>query len=223
MRLVCSDYGLDMELEENRVTVLTVENAKFITEIIGSLKNQITGEEGMFVLSDHDKIQRIDKKMNLIIDPFDVSINDRKIINKLHSRLGIIAPDYFQEKEKITADIISLLDEIVLASPFSNLIYNLDYDWTEMFKGFNIRFEETGENLIEKLVEFIRIQASLLEIRVLCFVNLKSYLIQEELQELYKAAFYNKINLVLIESIEKDKLENEQIYIVDKDRCLIVK
>lgn len=223
MRLVCSDYGLDMELEENRVTVLVVENAKFITEIIGSLKNQITGEEGMFVLSDHNKIQKIDKKMNLIIDPFDVSINDRKIINKLYSRLGIIAPDYFQEKEKITADIISLLDEIVLASPFSNLIYNLDYDWTEMFKGFNIRFEETGENLIEKLVEFIRIQASLLEIRVLCFVNLKSYLTQEEMEELYKAAFYNKINLVLIESIEKDKLENEQIYIVDKDRCLIVK
>lgn len=223
MRLVCSDYGLDMELEENRVTVLVVENAKFITEIIGNLKNQITGEEGMFVLSDHNKIQKIDKKMNLIIDPFDVSINDRKIINKLYSRLGIIAPDYFQEKEKITADIISLLDEIVLASPFSNLIYNLDYDWTEMFKGFNIRFEETGENLIEKLVEFIRIQVSLLEIRVLCFVNLKSYLTQEEMEELYKAAFYNKINLVLIESIEKDKLENEQIYIVDKDRCLIVK
>ena len=41
--------------------------------------------------------------------------------------------------------------------------------------------------------------------------------------ELYKVAFYNKINLFLIEMAEGEVIGEEKVYIIDNDRCLIVK
>ena len=40
MKLVCASFGLEMELLENYVTVLVVENAGYLTEIVSSLKKQ---------------------------------------------------------------------------------------------------------------------------------------------------------------------------------------
>ena len=58
---------------------------------------------------------------------------------------------------------------------------------------------------------------------MLCLVNIKAYLNKQELMELYKVAFYNKINLVLIEMPEGEMIGEEKVYIIDNDRCLIVK
>lgn len=223
MKLVCASFGLEMELLENYVTVLVVENAGYLTEIVSSLKKQSDGEEGIFVLVENDKIEKIDKKLALVIDPFSISINERKIINKLYTKLGEIAPDYFEDKAKLTEDAIVLLDKLVVASPFANLVYDLDYNWMELFKGFNVRFEEMAVTLVEKLVEYMHILTNLLGIKVLCLVNIKAYLNKQELMELYKVAFYNKINLLLIEMAEGEMIGEEKVYIIDSDRCLIVK
>ena len=62
MKLVCASFGLEMELLENYVTVLVVENAGYLTEIVSSLKKQSEGsegEEGIFVLAENDKIEKI--------------------------------------------------------------------------------------------------------------------------------------------------------------------
>ena len=80
MKLVCASFGLEMELLENYVTVLVVENAGYLTEIVSSLKKQSDGEEGIFVLVENDKIEKIDKKLALVIDPFSISVNERKIM-----------------------------------------------------------------------------------------------------------------------------------------------
>ena len=58
---------------------------------------------------------------------------------------------------------------------------------------------------------------------MLCLVNIKAYLNKQELMELYKVAFYNKINLFLIEMAEGEVIGEEKVYIIDNDRCLIVK
>lgn len=58
---------------------------------------------------------------------------------------------------------------------------------------------------------------------MLCLVNIKAYLNKQELMELYKVAFYNKINLLLIEMAEGEMIGEEKVYIIDSDRCLIVK
>ena len=53
-------------------------------------------------------------------------------------------------------------------------------------------------------------------------VNIKQYLTENEISELYKLAMYSKIQLVLIEfNMYGKKSEYENIYIIDKDSCII--
>ena len=55
----------------------------------------------------------------------------------------------------------------------------------------------------------------------LAFVNLKTYLTDDELRELYKEAFYRKMHLLLLENSIESELEEEIVHIVDRDLCVI--
>ena len=52
--------------------------------------------------------------------------------------------------------------------------------------------------------------------------NLKSFVTIEEIKEIYKIAFYNKINILLIENYIYDKIEYEDVIVYDKDLCKIM-
>lgn len=52
-------------------------------------------------------------------------------------------------------------------------------------------------------------------------VGLKNYLDKNELIELYHTVFLKKIKLLLIEGNDKENLEGEKKYIIDKDLCEI--
>lgn len=68
---------------------------------------------------------------------------------------------------------------------------------------------------------YIKISSELVAIKVFFFVNLRSYLTQDELNELYKMADYYKVSLILLESIERNERSREKRYIIDKDLCFI--
>ena len=92
-----------------------------------------------------------------------------------------------------------------------------------MFKIYNIKIEETQETLLISLIEYLKILVNYCGIKIVSFINLKSYLSEEEILELYKYSNYNKIQLLLIESTERTILQNEMVHIVDADKCIINK
>ena len=67
----------------------------------------------------------------------------------------------------------------------------------------------------------MQLEKALCGTRLMVFVNLKAYLNEVELEEVYKMAFYNKIQLLLLESVKKDVLPAEKYCIIDKDKCVI--
>lgn len=81
---------------------------------------------------------------------------------------------------------------------------------------------EGGEyNFTEKLVQYMKIMAELMGKKVLVFVNIRSYLENEQIQELIKNAVYNEISLLFIENIQRYFSKTENYYIIDKDGCEI--
>ncbi len=223
MKLVNADFGLVISFSENQAVELVVENPAGMSSIVGDFRRQCEGDEGNFVLSENDKILKPDKVLDIIINPFELSFNERKIMNKLYVQLEEFATDYYERKEELHRQIILLLEDILMATPYHNIVYNLECDWTSLFKLYNIRFDDQAVSLLEHLVEYIKLIAYLTDIRLLCFVNIKDYLAQEEVTELYQSAFSHKINLLLIESKEYEERMDEKIFIIDKDKCLIIK
>lgn len=223
MKLVNVKYNIEIILEENKVDVLVVESPQIMTEIVSGIQLQCNGEEGDFVLSNGDKILKMDKCMSVVINPFSINLNEKKIVSKLYSELKVIGNEYFVEKEEVNSKVVQLLDRIVSDTMYNNVVFDLNLDWDGLFKLYTVKIENSAESLLENIIEYTKILSRLCEIKIVCLVNIKSYLDEEEIKQLYEMAFYNKIQLLIIESNEKTRIDNENIYIIDKDKCLIVK
>ena len=96
-----------------------------------------------------------------------------------------------------------------------------DFNLQSLFKALEVEFEAGEGNFLEGLVYFLDVCSKFQKIKILTFVNLKTYLTSEELHEFYKEAFYRKIQLLLLENNIVDELAEEAVSIVDADLCLI--
>ena len=101
MKLVNAITGLSIELCENQVNVIAVESPEVLTTYISELKRQISGEEGQFVLSDKD-VCRIDKMMEIIVDPWTIDFNSKRIKTKLLQLVKEEADEYFYDRFIVT-------------------------------------------------------------------------------------------------------------------------
>ena len=164
-----------------------------------------------------------EKVMEIVVDPFSLDFNNRKILQKLYKEWTLEANEMFQKKTEINTDIINVLSQLQLNSLYGEIKYNLEFSWEDIFKIYQVGFQTEGEGILEKLLSYMKILSGLLEIRILCIVNLKTYLSEEQLKEVYQMAFYCKLQLLLIENREQSNLEGEKTYIIDRDRCLIIK
>lgn len=223
MKLVYTKYQLKLELKENIVNIVIVENSSIYTELIWDLYKQCNGEGGGFILSEENKELKIPTNIELCIDPFSIDFNNRKILNKLYQELEEIGKNYTYEKSMINSKIVTYLDKIIFQSKYNNLVSNLDIDWISLFKIYDVKLDKTYMSILEKLIEYIKILINICNISILCLVNIKSYLTDLEIQQLYEMVFYYKIKLILIESSERRYNEYEKVLIIDQDMCLIYK
>lgn len=216
-------YGLCIEFRENEVNTLVVEKPEIMTDIVSGLYDQCNGGDGDFTLSIEGNIVKPNKALDLVLNPLLIKINDKKIINELYSRLELNAFDHIEEKYKINSEIIVFLEKIVSKIPYSSIDYALDFDWSGLFKLYNIHFDEDYDCLAGKVSEYIKILNMMNSVKLLCLVGIKAFLSEEEIMEVFRMAFYNKISLLLIESYDQKQLSKENVYIIDKDSCLIIK
>lgn len=223
MILAYSKLNLRIEFIENTVNVLVLEDPVQFSEIIYLLKCDEKEVESPFVLSESDKFLQISKEMEIIVDPFSIDFNSKKIQQQLYKEMGMIATDFDVEKAEVNGKLLYLIEGIQDSLRYQNITYNLEFSWENLLKLYQVRFEPMCEDLLGRLIEYIKIASNLLNLKVIGFVNLKLYLTEEQLHNLYEIAFYNKVNLLLIENIEKPQLKEEKIHIVDTDKCIIVK
>lgn len=221
MRLVYADFNLAFELRENEAMVVIIENQHLFAEIVNELIQQCAGQDGGFVLSDSDKIKTISKEMQFIMNPFLIDCNEKKIIQKLYQEIELVAlEEYIEYMSSVHSEIINCLDKLFAAVPYV-VSYNIDQNIPSLLKAYNVQIDAAAENLLEKLINYLRVLNQLCHIHVIGFVNLKTFLSDEEVMQLYEFAFYQKIQLILFENVQKSVLQGEKTCIIDKDQCII--
>ena len=151
-----------------------------------------------------------------------MDINSRKALTGLYNELGkqgLNEENYLKTcrlKGQIAEYIYDLLNQADYALKFQD-----DFNLQSLFKALEVEFEAGEENFLEGLVYFMDVCSKVQKVKILTFVNLKTYLMSEELHEFYKEAFYRKIQLLLLENDIVDELAEEAVSIVDADLCLI--
>lgn len=210
--------------EENRFPVWIVEDQTTFSALIAEIKQQISADQGLFVLSEGMDILSLHKCAELIVDPFALELNTKVILGKLYKRLGdtAVTEDYYLQTETLRTSLYGYLEEL-FASESLPLTYKDSFDIAHLLRDVEVRINCEEQCLAEMLPDYMRTATELGGIKLFILVNLKCFLSPEELTELYIYASYEKINLLLLENTyKKSYSDHERIILLDSDLCRLI-
>lgn len=209
-----------LNFDENRVNVIIIENRAELRRFILSLLDQIEGQPGELVLGHNGDMLEMSKNAILVTDPFSLDFDSRKLLTKITQDVCAAGNEY-------SAELYTLINQLnVLAAKISrSLSYDAAFEpvdsWDELIRimGFHIDREEMS--FPECLLEYMKLQRLFFNKKLFVFYNLKACLSHEELNLFYKNVFYEKLNLLLVEDIQREgSLVCESRIIIDKDLCV---
>lgn len=218
MILAIPELASPIPLDENRASVLVVENPQVFCGIIQQLSAQYAGEEGSLVLSQSGKTLSFEKDVLLLRDPFALDVNDRKILTAL---INAVKKEAAETCYKETVELEQRLREYAELL-LQAVTYPVDYtvDIYALLKNLGMRMSSDG-SLFERVNDYLRAAQELLKIRLTVLVGFKAYLTENELKLLYRDAFQHKLRLLLIEPFQRPPLDCEYTVCLDTDRCEI--
>lgn len=223
MKLVHKDFKFVFRFDENTRNLLVVEQPSIFVKVVKEFLAENEEESG-FVLSKNEAFIKLKEHLACIINPLAISLNERKLLNKLGEILKkeILSSDLLIENNQVVAAMEHYALHI-LQSVDWDLTYSDRIDVQSLLKFMGIQFSENQEMLVEKIIDYLKAAHELLDIKCFVFVHLLSYLSDYELEKLYEYAEYQKIHILLLESSQPEDIEKfSDIVIIDKDACEIV-
>lgn len=222
--MILSHFDLEkpIELNSSVVNVLVVENETKFFDFCKEFAVQSKGGDGGFALFDENEKLSVARDVKFVYDFFDVSFGDRRAQNGLICCLEQIAESSLAaEYADLTEAVFSFLEKLNGETDFS-IEYNSDGSLPSLLKAYGVRWQEEHGSLLETLVSLIHFNARILKTKCFVFANLKCFLSENDLRNLYYEAGLEDVCLFLLESSLKAKLDGEFVTVIDGDLCEIV-
>lgn len=208
---------------ENEVQVLAIENQHAFTSFVSELVDQTNGSEGDFVFSREDVPVALSKEAEIIINPLNLDCNQRRIVNRLFTILSDLAigEDFYLETVTLRGAICQYIQKLTEGVPFP-LAFNEEPGINDILKAAGVHFDFESSSFLSRLIDYFTVLQDFCHISLFVLVNIKTWLNQDDLLQLYKDAEYKKYTLFLIEnSVQKSELPQEVLRIIDDDLCEI--
>lgn len=167
MKFVHGDLSGEIVNEQKECVEWIIEAPELFAKYVGKLYRQINKYEGKFVLSENNKEIDIAKHSEIIINPLSVEINNKKIVNKLYEELNKLSSNevlYMQ-----TLELTKLIQEYLLdLEQETNYIleFNNEVEMSALFKAVDLKYEDSEEDFLERLVKYIKTLGNLLSIKL---------------------------------------------------------
>lgn len=222
MKLRINGFENEIIFTDKNINILEIKDSKFFTHVIDILNQKInetneTENNEIFLLDENEDELKIEKEMYLIFDLFNIDYNNRKILNKIYDIINrniknTQESDIYEMVFKLRNYLIQEINEL----PFE-FVMKSDINIPEVLKLFDLKIDKKNYiNLLERTEILIDLLSILNIAQILVIPNLKMYLSDEELIELYKYSLYNNIKLLIIERECKNKLQYEEIFRIDE-------
>ena len=220
MKLKINGISNEIYFNNENITILEIKDTKCYSHIIEVINNAINGEETneIFLVDDENNEMNISKEMYMLIDLFNIDFNSKKILNKLYDKIAENI-DKMEDIEfkNMLVNLRNYIIQEVNELPFEFIMED-EPESVDILKLYNLKIDNLNYKSILERVEFlIDILATLKISNILVIPNLKIYLSEEELVELYKYSLYNEIKLFLIEKETKEKIKYEKILLIDEN------
>lgn len=220
MKLKINGFENEIAFDQEYINILEIKNSQCFSHIIEILNEKINGfdSDEIFLLDESENELNMSKEMYMIFDLFNIDYNSKKIINKIYEIISDnISKNQDYEIENMTTKLRNYIIQEINELPFEFEMKS-ELDIPEILKLYNLKIDSSNYTTILERVELLIDIISTLDIaRILVIPNLKTYLTEKELVELYKYALYNNVKLLLIERNNINKLKYEKILSIDEE------
>lgn len=221
MRYADAEIGIDLELKNDCPSFMIIENPKTKRAIVEDFWKQTQGYEGNAILSHNGKELSFSKQIEVILNPFNIDFNSRKIKAKLLEEATEVLLEYeYHFYLQIKSETMDLFERIIERMPYP-LNYKMQTDPCSFLKTGDICIETDEMNIPERLVFYMQIMRQVCNVKVFILIDICDYFDCEELSELVKSSVYSDIVLLFIESKECYNIKEKRTVIIDKDDCII--
>lgn len=190
-----------IQLNDEKVLSIEIENKNYFYRLISNLYSTINSEivEEVTVYDNEDKELNISNKAKIFINFFNFEFDSKKYTNEINKY--IISEMDENDKINLLKSYNKLIETFIKILNKSDLPLQILEDITVDNIIKNLKLTINSKNsLLDNLMLLIELEKTLKTNNLLIFVNLKQYLTNQELIELYKYSIYNKIKILIIDS-----------------------
>lgn len=219
MKLCIKYLDNNLVLNTSEVCALEIENKRYFYRVVNDLymaSNENISDD-IVLLDKNDKEINISNKLKIFLNFFDFGLTDKKYTNDISK---YIANNITDENKELLAKqynkIISIYKKILNDIDLP-LIIDSEISIENITKIMKININ-SSKDLLSNLFILIDLENLFHTKNILVFINLKQYLINEEIEELYKYSIYNEVQLILIDSQSYGTtLSQEKKLIIDEN------
>lgn len=188
-------------LKDDKVLCIEIENKNYFYRIVSSLNSLMNSEtaEEITAYDVNDEELNLSNKAKIFIDFFNFEFDSKKYTNDINKY--IINELDETDKTNLLKSYNKLIETFLKILNKSDLPLQILEEITpeNIIKNLKLTINSKN-NLLDNLMLLIELETVLQTNNLLIFVNLKQYLNNQELIELYKYAIYNKVKIILIDS-----------------------
>lgn len=220
MKLLYDGISEVIEWKDFNSHILYIENKQFLNEFIRNTMDYLNDGESNYIRIINEKEIEISKSVQLIIDPFSISVNNKDvqkyiedtIIKEMQLESFMDDLDFSSLKEFITDHIVTLPIDIEVTE---------NYNYKSLLKLFSIDIYDNEGSLVENIETYIKAMSEINLKDLFIFINLKQYLTEEEFNLLVLQMKYEEIPVLFVENMQESTESDLKVTIIDEDLCEI--
>lgn len=219
MKIVHPKINSKIEISDHEISVIVIEEPYFFSELLIDIKKQINNFEGNTVLSVSNEPVSFRKYVELITDPLSIEMNNRVILKKVIAAMEKCGQDavYYERTQKLLAEIETYINDLSLN--FDAEIECHDISFQQILKATELTVADEYSRLVDKIYAYMELIREFEGDKLFIFVNLSSYIGNEQLQEFVNTVIGHSFRVLLIDSHDFERLDKENRLIVDCDLC----
>lgn len=205
--------------ESKHINELVVESPVFLRKILRGLANQEMASGVSF--TQEGKAMNFAKEIDVIYNPLCLDFNNRRAMSTLLKMLvkASLSEDFYIETNEFKARIVRYLDKIIDSENFVFEVATGEFALDDIAKAVNIHIVDDEDDFVELLTDYMSMMAELAGIKLFVFLNLRTILLDEEMERLIINLKNHQLDVLLIESRQVVKLADAERIIIDSDLC----
>lgn len=222
MKLIHPDWEKQITLDGEKVPLISIENPACLYRTLTEIREECLTGKGQFILSEGEKELDMKKHFLPILSPWDMDFNDRKLITRLVSRMTGLAEgeSFYQKSNELCSRVVEWMEELAMEMPLP-LSYDLDIDIEALLKALHLHIDEAGMGLEERMLTFMKTWNILCGDTGFAFYGFRNLMDRDNRSLFYENGKAENYQFLFLEGPCNDRIEEEDLFIIDKDLCQI--